>query len=380
MNLKIGAKIKDLRKRDDITQERLADVLGVTNQVVLRWESEAGYPDIEYILPIANFFNVTIDYLFDHDTLEKRRKVQAYLVQYDKRMLVKPFPGDELIGMMRCALAEFPAEETLLLKLAEALFWKWQTYGTWTKTENGFEVPDAEKAKSFDSWEESMKIMEELLATSTDDAVRRQCRQWLAHIYGAIGDKAKLVALAEKCGSMHGTKEMVLAYGAWGEDGLRYKQELLSAMLLHLQNTMRFLAKHSDVETRIETHRMLINLHKFIFRDDVGIHDHWLTFLYTCAAKPFHDANQPDEALAAYEQAFSHAKKFGEFAKNPGKAKNTTPFTNFIKQEEIHHEPGSEVHNLLDYLLDEEVQASFSGNKRFTSLVKKIEAWKENES
>ena len=64
MNIKIGKKIKELRNRDGITQERLAEALGVTNQAISRWESETGYPDIEYILPIANFFEVTIDYLF----------------------------------------------------------------------------------------------------------------------------------------------------------------------------------------------------------------------------------------------------------------------------------------------------------------------------
>ena len=34
MNVKIGAKIKELRKRDDITQEQLAEYLGVTNQAI----------------------------------------------------------------------------------------------------------------------------------------------------------------------------------------------------------------------------------------------------------------------------------------------------------------------------------------------------------
>ena len=42
MNIKIEAKIKELRKRDDVTQERLAEVLGVTNQAISRWESETG--------------------------------------------------------------------------------------------------------------------------------------------------------------------------------------------------------------------------------------------------------------------------------------------------------------------------------------------------
>jgi len=100
MNIKIGAKIKALRKRDDITQERLSDALGVTSQAVSRWESENGYPDIEYIAPIANFFNVTIDYLFDHDMMEKRRKIDDYLAQYNKYTLSTPKPVDEQINLM----------------------------------------------------------------------------------------------------------------------------------------------------------------------------------------------------------------------------------------------------------------------------------------
>ena len=63
MDIKIGMRIKELRKRTNTTQEQLAEALGVTNQAVSKWESENGYPDITYILPIANYFNVTADYL-----------------------------------------------------------------------------------------------------------------------------------------------------------------------------------------------------------------------------------------------------------------------------------------------------------------------------
>ena len=63
MNLKIGMRVKELRKKKDVTQEQLANALGVTNQAISRWESEAGYPDIEYIAQIAKFFEVTADYL-----------------------------------------------------------------------------------------------------------------------------------------------------------------------------------------------------------------------------------------------------------------------------------------------------------------------------
>jgi len=78
MTVKIGARIKELRKRDDVTQERLAEVLGVTSQAISKWEGEGGYPDVEYITPVADFFNVTIDYLFDHDTDAGRKKIEEY--------------------------------------------------------------------------------------------------------------------------------------------------------------------------------------------------------------------------------------------------------------------------------------------------------------
>lgn len=81
MNIKIGAKIKSLRTRDGVTQEKLASVLGVTAQAVSKRESENGYPDLEYLTPIANFFNVTLDELFDHDFVEKERPAILLLLR-----------------------------------------------------------------------------------------------------------------------------------------------------------------------------------------------------------------------------------------------------------------------------------------------------------
>lgn len=77
MNIKIGARIKELRKLQNVTQEQLAEALGVTNQAISRWESEIGYPDIEYIIPIANFFKVTANYLLDDGRNESLMKMET---------------------------------------------------------------------------------------------------------------------------------------------------------------------------------------------------------------------------------------------------------------------------------------------------------------
>ena len=66
MKIKIGKNIKKLRNRDDITQEQLAEKLGVTNQAVSKWENGGGYPDIESVVSMADYFKVTTDYLLGH--------------------------------------------------------------------------------------------------------------------------------------------------------------------------------------------------------------------------------------------------------------------------------------------------------------------------
>lgn len=71
MNLKIGENIKTFRIQRNITQEELATYLGVTPQAVSKWESQNGYPDIELIPSIADFFSVATDDLFGLNKAEK---------------------------------------------------------------------------------------------------------------------------------------------------------------------------------------------------------------------------------------------------------------------------------------------------------------------
>ena len=67
MQLELGKRIRELRRRDGRTQEDLAEAIGVTSQAVSRWEANGGYPDMEMIPSIAYFFGITIDELFGVD-------------------------------------------------------------------------------------------------------------------------------------------------------------------------------------------------------------------------------------------------------------------------------------------------------------------------
>ena len=61
--MNIAVRIQNLRKAKGISQEGLADELGVSRQAVSKWESEQSMPDIDKIILMSDYFDVTTDYL-----------------------------------------------------------------------------------------------------------------------------------------------------------------------------------------------------------------------------------------------------------------------------------------------------------------------------
>jgi transcriptional regulator with XRE-family HTH domain len=318
MNVKIGTKIKELRKRDDITQEQLAEVLGVTNQAVSKWESGSSYPDIEYISPVANFFNVTTDYLLDHDTAEKRKKIDEYCEKADE-IALEWGKEQEQIDLIRKALAEFPAEEKLLIRLAKAIDIKWgTTYGYHLLSVSGsdsekFPVWDYERHKAFENWEEAVKIMEELLANSTDDKIRRDCRQLLVYIYARSGEKERAIEIVNQCDDIYVSKQRLLAEAFDGKDVVLYKQKLLTILLLQIRELMWFLANSyiKDKDVIDESVDILVRLHKHVYKSSDCGHYHFdLKELYRSYSMTLLHQNRIDETFEALENAYEHGKSF----------------------------------------------------------------------
>lgn len=61
--MNIADRIQNLRKSRGISQEELADKIGVSRQAVSKWESEQSTPDIEKVILLSNYFGTTTDYL-----------------------------------------------------------------------------------------------------------------------------------------------------------------------------------------------------------------------------------------------------------------------------------------------------------------------------
>lgn len=62
---KIGTFLKGLRKEKGITQEALAEILGVTGRTISRWETGSNMPDLDILIQIANYYEVEIGEILD---------------------------------------------------------------------------------------------------------------------------------------------------------------------------------------------------------------------------------------------------------------------------------------------------------------------------
>lgn len=73
--------VKMLRKQAGMSQEQLAEKLGVSRQAVTKWETGAGIPDIENIMAISMLFDISIDDLLSNERGSKKVVETEYLYE-----------------------------------------------------------------------------------------------------------------------------------------------------------------------------------------------------------------------------------------------------------------------------------------------------------
>ncbi len=77
--MELGNKIKNLRLKAGMTQEMLADELGVSFQTISKWENNVCAPDISMLPKLSIYFGVTIDELFDLTTEQRMHRIENML-------------------------------------------------------------------------------------------------------------------------------------------------------------------------------------------------------------------------------------------------------------------------------------------------------------
>jgi transcriptional regulator with XRE-family HTH domain len=113
--MNLGSRIRELRKKNGLTQEQLAASLNISAQAVSKWEIGASYPDMTMIPALASLFRVTLDELFDFELKNVEEEIEAIRLEANKYF--DDFEKSEKI--LLDGLKNYPASVLLKTELCE---------------------------------------------------------------------------------------------------------------------------------------------------------------------------------------------------------------------------------------------------------------------
>lgn len=158
----IGQRIKDLRKKNGLTQEKLADYLGVTYKSVSKWECGVTLPDLAMIVPLTKVLHVSADELLNG----KDTETDARRAEMDKRCEdFANFDLEEMYQLAQEAVSEYPGNDKYLIWLAELEY-------AMAYTEKSREANEGKC--SSEKLERAIRLYSIVIEDSTDSELRRK--------------------------------------------------------------------------------------------------------------------------------------------------------------------------------------------------------------
>ncbi len=338
MKIELGQRIRELRRRDGRTQEALAQALGVTSQAVSRWEACGGYPDMDMIPAIANYFGITIDELFGYEN-DREKKIDEIIARVDAFSIKTRGDDewvDECLAILREGLAEFPGNEKLLITLAETLSEAgWRRHCEWVcYDDEGYMQHSYDVHRKNPYWNEAVRICEQLAADTSDNAVFTRANDILVLLYRNFGKTEEATACAKRMPRMKYCREILLASAVDGKkEARRIGEFLIEAARLFSEQLVYGLVvnrKNYESDMPIEKIKGLIALYDLICDDgNYGTCSDELIKLYLYLSRLEWERGYHDEAFDSLDKALWHAKALERVLSEP-EHRYTAPLVSFV--------------------------------------------------
>ncbi len=207
----IGQKIKTCRRALDLTQEQLAELLGVTYQAVSKWECGSASPDLAMIAPLTRLFGISADELLGL-TKEENAERRAYFDELCVDAWRKE-DDPELFAQAKQAVAEFPDEMKYRDLLAGCYFYSaWRDPATLTET-----------------LDECIRLELMVWERSTDQKLRYSALWTIVLSYARSGRKeqAREYAMMFPDKTGYANRDRALELFLEGEEKLAHRQKML---------------------------------------------------------------------------------------------------------------------------------------------------------
>jgi len=294
--MSIGTTIKKLRRERDMTQEQLAEYLGISACAISQWECDRTAPDISQIPLLVRIFGVTSDELLGISDLNKEADIERLSQEISE--LIRVGKHREGFELSEKAHRMYPDNYKLMYTYSLNF-----TYVYYDKS-----FPNDKKNKIL---AECTKLLESMMAGCTDDDLRQKAMSHIIWMYRESGQIDKAKEMVRKFPRMLNSYEFLRTTVLTGDERIDAHIDLLyHGLIQHLLNSMvknykdssgkRFFS-HSEM---CVLYKKMIDILKIIFENgDLGFYFSESSDAHKFIAKYYAQEGDAENALTYLEGA-----------------------------------------------------------------------------
>lgn len=298
----IGEKIKELRRKNDLTQEKLADYLRVSYQAVSKWETGVTCPDLSMLAPLTKLLHTSADELLGLAGNEPDARRTELDASYEDTWKT----GDLQARWQTSsdAASEYPGDMKYLERLA------------WAEACRSFEFKDDETYRA--EQEKAIKHFAMVIEDCEDEKIRRSAITGIVQYLSFRGRKDEAKKYAELLPEGR-EKYNVLEFCLSGDELIFHKQEKLDGILNEFISSL-------DMNYNLSSDNAIMTILKAMIPDENYLVYH--VYLYNVKIRQARRSTENcryNEVVEQLGQARYHAQKYDGIYCNSGIYKYTSP-------------------------------------------------------
>ena len=352
--MSIGTTIKKLRRERDITQEQLAEYLGISSQAVSLWETEKTAPDISQLPLLALIFDVSADEILGIDIQKNEEKIKA--ICDEAQVFYGKGEFEKSSEILKNGLRQFPRSFKLMSELAFSLR----------------------------NTQETIDLCHKILAECTDSEIRDSAMHSLIFAYNNSGDRQSALKYARTISHAWCSREDYLLLlldrriDSEREEARtnihEYVDYLSNRLMSCLENLSHEEFGYSD-EDRINLLKQSATIGETIYCDgDYHFHAQYAARAYMFMSKIYAKNNDAENTLTCLEKQCELEIHFITYDWN---AEKTSPaMRGYVDGGWIPEPDGNRCNNMLIQLDEESTVYDFIRNdERFMAIIAKLEKY-----
>ena len=364
--MSIGTTIKKLRRERDITQEQLAEYLGISSKAISQWECDKTMPDISQLPLLANIFNVTTDEILGVNIDQREKRIDE-ICRKGNDLACDGFRKDEIL-LLRKGLLEYPNSYKIMKALSSALFCEYIDTDKY----------DEQTRKCM--MEEALELALKVVDGCVDIDIKAEVLEVACYIYKTLGDKKSAINLAMTMPTINRGHLLWALYE--GPELARFMSEdiqnemtkqLIRMKSMPIQCVDENNRRLYTLEEQLKIYKKVIDIYKILYEDEDFLAEaQWVQIAYFCMAEIYAAQKNADMMLDCLTKGIKYGIEFDDY--ESGAVHTSLLFRGIASGAWMKDSPDdSNRRKMLEWLAEPQFDA-YRETERFGEIIKLIRA------